>query len=72
MTGISASAKQGSVTAPTFCTSVANLADAICGITENATQVSLQCVNLYIYHCETVTHPKMWNTFPTAWSSVRK
>jgi len=69
MTGISASAKQGAVTAPTFCTSVANLTDAICGITENAAHVSLQCVYLYIDHCKTVTtYFKVWNTFPTPWS----
>jgi len=41
MTGVSASAKQGTVASPAFCTSVANLADAICGITESAAQVRL-------------------------------
>jgi len=41
MTGISASAKQGAAVAtPTFCASVANLAESVCGITENAAQVS--------------------------------
>jgi len=40
MTGISTSAKQGTVTSAAFCTSVANLAEAVCGITENAAQVS--------------------------------
>jgi len=43
MTGISASTKQGGKTTPAFCTSVANLADAVCGIAENAGQVCL-CV----------------------------
>ena len=39
MTGLSSSAKQGGISTPTFSTSVANLADAVCGITENAAQV---------------------------------
>jgi len=47
MTGISASSKQGSKTTPPFCTAVASLADAVCGITENAAQVCLYvCVNV--------------------------
>jgi len=53
MTGISASAKQGAVTTLTFCTSVASLADAVCGITENAAQVIMLMLIFisYYYYC---------------------
>jgi len=54
MTGISSSAKQGSLSSPAFCTSVANLAEAVCGITENAAQVYLEFYMLrYLTHCLT-------------------
>ena len=49
MTGVSASAKQGSGASPEFSASVANLTNAICGMTENAAQVSSSIyVNLYL------------------------
>jgi len=41
MTGISTAAKQGAAASPAFCMSVARLAEAVCGITENAAQVRL-------------------------------
>jgi len=48
MTGVSASAKQGSGASPEFSASVANLTNAICGVTENAAQVSS---SIYVNLC---------------------